>query len=105
VSYNTSSQAEDSKWDLVFIKLAKVRSASFDLVDFTMFKVCSQEFSIDDNATVISIPPDCVAPANAYALAAALSAKRRPHVTAMDLQVHGLGRIIRQSFVTACFQP
>jgi len=47
----------------------------------------SQDFSIDENATKISFPPGCVAPANSAGLAKALSSRRRPHVTAVDLQV------------------
>lgn len=46
-----------------------------------------QDFSIDENATKISFPPGCVAPANSAGLAKALSSRRRPHVTAVDLQV------------------
>jgi hypothetical protein len=47
----------------------------------------SQDFSIDENATKISFPPGCIAPANSAGLAKALSSRRRPHVTAVDLQV------------------
>jgi hypothetical protein len=46
-----------------------------------------QDFSIDENATTISFPPGCIASANSAGLAKALSSKRRPHVTAVELQV------------------
>jgi hypothetical protein len=47
----------------------------------------SQDFAIDENATTISFPPGCIAPANSAGLAKALSTRRRAHVTAVDLQV------------------
>ena len=89
------AQPEDSKWDDVFITWAKVRrppslcTRARDYVCRRIFcvKLPRQDFSIDDNAVTISFPPGCVAPANAAGLAKALSSKRRPHVTTVDLQV------------------
>jgi hypothetical protein len=91
-------QPEDSKWDDVFITWAKVRAYVTNFCSFFTYHNVNfpdnlQDFSIDENAVTISFPPGCVAPANSAGLAKALSSRRRPHVTAVDLQVRiELGR-------------
>lgn len=98
------AQPEDSKWDDVFITWAKVRqppslcTRARDYVCRRIFcvKLPRQDFSIDDNAVTISFPPGCVAPANAAGLAKALSSKRRPHVTTVDLQVLAVTVVVRR---------
>ncbi len=63
---------------------------------FVIVNLLRQDFSIDDNAATISFPPGCVASANAAGLAKALSSKRRPHVTTVDLQVLYLTVVVRR---------